>query len=106
MPKVSKRGGFSDRNAIKPENTEIQLNDFDERTRVQLQNMVSRLYAVVFENDLYWGREHIQAFLKYILREVYSEPGFAFPLAGGFLPDYPEKSSHPEEFQTGFRPSA
>lgn len=74
MPKVSKRGGFSDRNAIKPENTEIQLNDFDERTRVQLQNMVSRLYAVVFENDLYWGREHIQAFLKYILREVYSEP--------------------------------
>ena len=74
MPKVSKRGGFSDRNAIKPENTEIQLNDLDERTRVQLQNMVSRLYADVYENDLYWGREHIQAFLKYILREVYSEP--------------------------------
>ena len=74
MPKVSKRGGFSDRNAIKPEKTEIQLSDFDERTRVQLQNMFSHLYAIVFENDLYCGREHIQSFLKYVLREIYSEP--------------------------------
>ena len=29
MAKVSKRGGFSDRNKIKPENTEIQLKEFD-----------------------------------------------------------------------------
>jgi hypothetical protein len=28
--KVSKRGGFSDRNNIKPENKIIQLKDFDE----------------------------------------------------------------------------
>ena len=28
MPKISKRGGFSDRNKIKPINTEIQLKDF------------------------------------------------------------------------------
>ena len=27
MKKVSKRGGFSDRNGIKPENVEIQLLD-------------------------------------------------------------------------------
>lgn len=40
MPKGSKRGGFSDRNKIKPENTEIQLKDFDRRTRIQLQNMI------------------------------------------------------------------
>ena len=33
MAKVSKRGGFSDRNKIKPENTEIQLKEFDKRTR-------------------------------------------------------------------------
>ena len=32
MAKVSKRGGFSDRNKIKPENTEIQLKEFDKRT--------------------------------------------------------------------------
>ena len=37
MPKVSKRGGFSDRNKIKPVNAEIQLKDFDKRTRIQLQ---------------------------------------------------------------------
>ena len=45
MKKVSKRGGFSDRNAIKPENVEIQLHDFDKRTRVQLQNMISNFYS-------------------------------------------------------------
>lgn len=74
MPKVSKRGGFSDRNAIKPENVEIQLKEFDRRTRVQLQNMVSRLYADVYENDLYYERPYIQKFLVYILGTVYSEP--------------------------------
>ena len=36
MVRVSRRGGFSDRNAIRAENTEIQLKDFDERTRIQL----------------------------------------------------------------------
>lgn len=45
MHKVSRRGGFSDRNRIKPENIEIQLKDFDKRTRVQLQNMINNMYA-------------------------------------------------------------
>ena len=53
MKKVSKRGGFSDRNAIKPENVEIQLHDFDKRTRVQLQNMISNFYSAVYDHDLY-----------------------------------------------------
>lgn len=72
MAKVSKRGGFSDRNSIKPENVEIQLKEFDTRTRIQLQNMVSWLYAAVYENDLYY--ECIQDFFVYILGTVYSEP--------------------------------
>ena len=50
MPKISKRGGFSDRNKIKPINTEIQLKDFDKRTRIQLQNMISRFYKYVYED--------------------------------------------------------
>lgn len=58
MAKVSKRGGFSDRNKIKPENTEIQLKDFDKRTRNQLQNMVSQLYKEVY-GDMYYGRQPI-----------------------------------------------
>ena len=74
MPKVSKRGGFSDRNSIKPENVEIQLKDFDRRTRVQLQNMASQFYSIVFGEDLYYTRSYIQDFLKYILGTVYSEP--------------------------------
>lgn len=42
--KVSVRGGFSDRNKIKPENTIIQITEFDERTRIQLFNMISIFY--------------------------------------------------------------
>lgn len=74
MAKVSKRGGFSDRNLIKPENAEMQLKSFDKRTRVQLQNMISSLYSSVYENDLYCGRSHIQGFLRFVLGRIYSEP--------------------------------
>lgn len=73
MAKVSRRGGFSDRNSIKPVNVEIQLKDFDKRTRIQLQNMISRLYSAVYGHDLYYGRAHIQEYIKFILGTVYSE---------------------------------
>lgn len=73
MAKVSARGGFSDRNGIKPLNVEIQLKDFDKRTRNQLGNMVSDLYAKVYENRLYWKNDNIQAFFRFVLGEIYSE---------------------------------
>lgn len=73
MAKVSKRGGFSDRNKIKPENTEIQLKEFDKRTRVQLQNMISQFYQEVY-GDEYYGGENIQEFFRYVIGTVYSEP--------------------------------
>lgn len=73
MPKVSKRGGFSDRNKIKPENTEIQLKEFDKRTRTQLQNRISQLYKAVYK-DIYYGNESIQKFFRYVIGTVYSEP--------------------------------
>lgn len=73
MKKVSKRGGFSDRNAIKPENVEIQLQDFDKRTRVQLQNMISIFYSAVYDHDLYYGRPYIQKFIRFVLGTIYSE---------------------------------
>lgn len=71
--KVSRRGGFSDRNKIKPENEEIQLNDFDSRTRIQLQNFVSQVYVQVYDNDTYSGNSYIQDFLKFVLGTIYSE---------------------------------
>lgn len=74
MMKVSKRGGFSDRNAIKPENVEIQLKEFDQRTRTQLQNMLSELYVWVYGEGAYWGRSDIQNFFRYVLGTIYAQP--------------------------------
>lgn len=73
MAKVSKRGGFSDRNSIKPENTEIQLKEFDSRTRVQLQNMLNELYSEVY-GDIFYQRDYIQEFFRYVVGDIYSEP--------------------------------
>lgn len=72
MLKVSKRGGFSDRNGIKPVNTEIQLKDFDERTRVQLVNMVSRLYTSTY-NHAFYQNDGPQEFFKFVLGDVYAQ---------------------------------
>lgn len=74
MAKVSKRGGFSDRKAIKPENTEIQLKDFDKRTRIQMHNMISELYTEVFKESNYYDLDGVKDFGKYVLGTVYSEP--------------------------------
>lgn len=74
MAKVSRRGGFSDRNSIKSENVVIQLKDFDQRTRIQLQNMISRLYECVYDYDLYYGNTNIQDYIRFIKGTVYSEP--------------------------------
>ena len=38
--KVQLRGGFSDRRRINPLNTEIQINDLDERTRNKISNLL------------------------------------------------------------------
>lgn len=72
MKKVNKRGGFSDRNAIKSQNIEIQLKDFDERTRIQLKNMISKLYDATYEHDLNDWKDEIQQFFRHIFDEVYS----------------------------------
>ena len=73
MKKVSVRGGFSDRNGIKTENTEIQMKNFDDRTRTQLFNIIMGLYNTVYERRLSYKNEHIQRFLRYVLCEIYSE---------------------------------
>lgn len=73
MLQVSRRGGFSDRNGIKVENTEIQLRDFDERTRAQLINMVSQFYADIYKGE-YTFSEAVQSFIRYVLGDVYAHP--------------------------------
>ena len=75
MAKVNRRGGFSDRNAIKPINKEIQLVEFDNRTRTQLLNVVSdlysQLYSLRFNSSVYTA---LQRFIMFMLGTVYSEP--------------------------------
>ena len=73
MAKVNIRGGFSDRNKIKIIDTEIQLKDFDQRTRIQLQNMVIMLYKGVYD-DAYYRSGSVQNFCKYVIGTIYSEP--------------------------------
>lgn len=73
MAKVSKRGGFSNRNAIKPINMEVQLTEFDQRTRIQLLNMINELYRWVYGGDLYYRRIYIQDFIRFVRGTVYSE---------------------------------
>lgn len=69
--KVSRRGGFSDRNGINPENVEIQLKDLDTRTRVKLQNLISTFYSTVYDHDSYYEMEKAQKFFRYLFENVY-----------------------------------
>lgn len=69
MSKVSRRGGFSDRNSIKPENREIQIKKFDARTKIQLRNKIIEMYR----NIIKWNMEKEQAYFRYVLGEIYSE---------------------------------
>ncbi|MBQ3443153.1 MAG: hypothetical protein IJG33_07910 [Selenomonadaceae bacterium] len=71
MIPVSKRGGFSDRNGIKPLNTEIQLTDFDEHTRTALFNLIVHLYESIYGKHEYWRKDN-QHFFSCILEGAYS----------------------------------
>ena len=71
--KVALRGGFSDRNQIKPENTTIQTNSLDERTRVALCNATSIVVCdgVLYNNHLADSKQ--QKFIKHLYADVYGQ---------------------------------
>ena len=73
MLKVNKRNGFSDRNKINPVNTEIQLYEFDERTRIRLNNLVTDIYEEAFHGYTTYDTI-LQGFLRFIMDEVYVKP--------------------------------
>lgn len=71
--KVALRGGFSDRNKIKEENTTIQTNALDERTRVALCNTTNIIlvYGVLYNDNIYdW---QTQKFIKQLYSNVYGQ---------------------------------
>lgn len=73
-PKVQLRGGFSDRNGINRINTEIQLTDLDERTRVCLYNNLNKLIdATNYDHQLNRYKEITKDLYNSILENVYSQ---------------------------------
>lgn len=76
--KVSIRGGFSDRNKIKAENTIIQLTEFDDRTRTALANITDIIIQSCFKDiELShrpsYHRPFHQQFIKHLLADVYGQ---------------------------------
>lgn len=72
MGKLSRRGGFSDRNGIKMENTEMQLKQFDSRTRIKIMNCINEQCGLLY-HGYSWNSSKIQAFFRYILDDVYGK---------------------------------
>lgn len=72
MLKVNRRGGFSDRKGISSINTDIQVHSFDQRTRIQLLNLVSNLYKEIYGDQRYWY-DDVQDFLVYVYQEIFCQ---------------------------------
>lgn len=71
---VQRRGGFSDRNGIDKMNCNIQIKDFDKRTRIvfinKLQETLNKLYNDTFSRGA--GGFSIDNLADYIFVEVYN----------------------------------
>lgn len=67
MLEVRKRNGFSDRNNLNNMNTEIQIYDFDEITRISLYNSFVKLYEELVD----YGDGGKRKLYLFIMREVY-----------------------------------
>lgn len=73
--KVRLRGGFSDRNGIKPESNEMQYKSINDRTRISIVNFIRIIYQAAFKYDLQYNdySEKPQLLLKNILFHVYMQ---------------------------------
>ena len=70
--RVRLRNGFSDRNGINAENTQMQYKQFDERTKNALKNAISEWYDMIYVSEGQWG-SNTQEFFRTVLREVYAK---------------------------------
>ncbi len=70
MLQVNRRGGFSDRNKIKQINTDIQVSNFDKRTRVQLFNLFNKIYHELYSGNN-WGSSPIQDFFIFVYDDIF-----------------------------------
>ena len=58
---VQLRGGFSDRRKINPLNTEMQINDLDERTRIKIANLLKKWCDAIEKNqyEVYFFKNYL-----------------------------------------------
>ncbi len=80
---ISVRGGYSDTNGIAPCNAEMQLYQFDRRTRMLLSNELFKLLKAIFENSYraFHNENADSIFCEDILSNVFIEP---IRLSGGY----------------------
>lgn len=69
IPKVSFSGGFSDRNGIKPLNTEMQVSELDGNTRSDLYNLIAECYERCFQES-----DKKNYLITSIMKDVFHEP--------------------------------
>ncbi len=77
---IKVKGGFSDINEIVPYSTGIQIDDFDERTRTKLNNVLFDMLNIAFSDMGSWYKftnhqalEREYNFCKSILSDVFAE---------------------------------
>ncbi|MBR6386939.1 MAG: hypothetical protein IKS14_01690 [Thermoguttaceae bacterium] len=71
---VRLRGGFSDASGIAPRNTTIQLDDFDDDTRLKISNLLFKIFAQRFDITEYYDRKpewFANEFCKDFLNDVF-----------------------------------
>lgn len=90
MREVCKRGGFSDRNNIKNENTEIQLIEFDNRTRNAIFTLLSCINETICHDHNTSTDKYEQIFCHFVLSEIYAEKvdfskRYVFEIIMGFV---------------------
>lgn len=73
MSKVRLRGGFADRHGIVPDNTVMQVDDLDERSRVALVNTLGNIWQAIHGEYAKRGSRisEWEDFLRSILSNVY-----------------------------------
>lgn len=73
---INVRGGYSDTSGVAPCNTEMQLFEFDKRTRMMLSNRMFEILKNIFQNprDMFTIREADNAFCEDVMSNVFVEP--------------------------------
>lgn len=71
--KVALRGGFSDRNGIRKENTTMQLTEFDMRTRIAMVNAINVVFEYGFPMTLSFSDDFDSRFARNVFQCVYAQ---------------------------------